>query len=94
MGDAVDLVRLRPEEYAEWRALSREGFVTQQVDSGAMPRPEAEEYADSALADLLPDGLASPGMHLWSVRRAGERVGYLWMRMSPRSGGGSAYVMD
>ncbi|HET7387222.1 MAG TPA: GNAT family N-acetyltransferase [Nocardioidaceae bacterium] len=91
---AVDLQPLSAEEYAVWRTLSRDGFVEQQVDARAMPRREAEEYADSLLADLLPDGPASPGMHLWSLHRGGERVGYLWLRIQQRSGGLSAYLMD
>ena len=74
------------EAFEDWAAHSRRGFADQQVASGTSPPEEAEEEAARGFAELLPDGLATPSHHVFTVHEAGadDVVGYLWLRVRPQ----------
>lgn len=64
-------------------------FLDGEVESYAQERHAAGEPWETALdvsrtqlAELLPDGLASPEQHLFTVRADGEPVGRLWLSTS------------
>lgn len=77
-----------------WSPQSVAGFAAQQVAAGLVAATEASTAAEKAFADLLPDGLATPGHHLWTVRAGEDEVGDLWLRVRPLSAEVEAYVFD
>lgn len=77
-----------------WSPQSVAGFAAQQVAAGLVAATEASAAAEKAFADLLPDGLATPGHHLWTVRAGEDEVGDLWLRVRPLSAEVEAYVFD
>jgi len=86
-------------ELAAWGRRSVAGFAEHQVAAGLLPPSEAAELARSVFAHELPDGRATAGQHLWTVRDAsavsGEAVGHLWLRVRPGADEAvEAYVMD
>jgi ribosomal protein S18 acetylase RimI-like enzyme len=72
------------------------GYARQQVDSGLLPEAEATAYAREQHQQVLPDGIATPNHHLWTVRDATDaEVGLLWLHVHPRPGGDvEAFVYD
>jgi ribosomal protein S18 acetylase RimI-like enzyme len=83
------------DEYDAWSAHSVRGFAAQQVASGQLPAEEATAYAERQLAELLPDGLATPLHQFWTVRGTdGSLLGHLWLRVRPQSTEIEGYVFD
>ncbi len=63
--------------------------------SGARPRAEADAYAAEQLAGLLPQGVATPGQHLWELHGAHDTlVGHLWLAVHDREGARVGYLFD
>jgi ribosomal protein S18 acetylase RimI-like enzyme len=90
----VRLTAMTADGLSSWAASSRAGFAQQQVASGSMPAPEATEYAQRAFDALLPQGVNSPGQHLWDVQWGDDRVGHVWVQISSHSDGLDAFVFD
>jgi ribosomal protein S18 acetylase RimI-like enzyme len=94
---AEAVVRLRPmtqDEYVVWRERSqleyaREIAVSRDLDVDAAVAQSAGEFAQ-----LLPDGLSSPDMHLWTAVVDGEPVGMGWIELRRRASGVSAWIYD
>lgn len=82
-------VRLDPmtwEEFDAWTEPSARGFAARLADAGLMTPEEAAGYARGQLADLLPEGIATPLHLLSTVREAVPDqpvVGHLWLRVAP-----------
>lgn len=83
-----------PADFPAWAERSRDGYVEQQVRSGALAADDAVAYAARQQSALLPLGLATPGHHVWVVRADGEQVGHLWLQVRTAPGGQEAYVYD
>lgn len=72
---------LRPlaeEEYPQWLAGEREGFVAAMAERGVR-REQALAHAESAFGRLLPDGPRSADTALRLMLVDGERAGSLWV---------------
>jgi GNAT superfamily N-acetyltransferase len=83
------------EEIGPWSRHSVLGFAAQLVTAGVSSEPEATAYAKRQFAHLLPDGPATPGNRIWTVRLDdGTSVGSLWLRLLPVSGRRQAFVVD
>jgi ribosomal protein S18 acetylase RimI-like enzyme len=82
------------EEYVAWRERSKREYaaeiaVARDLDADAATAQSAGEFAE-----LLPDGLASPGMHLWTAVVGDEPVGMGWFELRQRASGVSAWIFD
>lgn len=89
-------VRLEPmteEQYGPWRTESQAHYA-QSVAASGVPEPDAAEEATETFGRLLPDGLATPGNHLWYAYDGDERVGFLWMKVTERATGDTAFVYN
>jgi ribosomal protein S18 acetylase RimI-like enzyme len=82
------------DDFDRWSPHSVRGAAAQLVASGLLPEPEAWAQVSGQLADLLPDGIATPLHHLWSVRSDGSWIGCLWMRVGPAGHEVVADVLD
>jgi ribosomal protein S18 acetylase RimI-like enzyme len=94
----VRVTPLRADRFDSWAVRTRAGFVAQQVAAGVLPEQEAAAYAEQQFAELLPDGLDTPGHRIWTVRPAEvdseADIGHLWIRLTERGGQVEAFVVD
>lgn len=88
------------DEFAVFAEQSPRGFADRLVWAGLMSTEEAASYARLQLADLLPEGIATPLHLLRTVREVGPGepvVGHVWVRVGPAElpeDGVEAYVFD
>lgn len=90
----VRLCPMSPERYLPWVAETTASFAAQQTSSGAMPEREARDYAEREFDRLLPEGLRTPGHHVWSAFDGDAEVGYLWLGVRTQSDGVDGFVYD
>ena len=94
-------VRLRPmtqDEYVAWREQSVRDYAADIATSRDLDPAAAAAQSAGEFAQLLPDGLASPDMHLWTAvidEGAGDEVvGIGWFELRQRASGVSAWIYD
>lgn len=92
-------MRLRPmtqEEYDVYRARSEQDYAHEMAASGQLDLDAAVKRSTVEFAELLPDGLDSPGMHLWTAETGdpSEPAGLGWIELRQRTSGVSAWVYD
>lgn len=88
---------LRPmsqEEYVVWRERSERGYAADIAVSRDLDPAAAEAASRGEFAELLPDGLTSPGMHLFTAVVGDEPVGIGWFELRQRASGTSAWIYD
>ena len=68
-------------EFDSWLPGSIAGYAHEHVASGGWPEAGSLERSRAEHESLLPQGLATPGHHLWSIKRTPDRqaVGMLWV---------------
>lgn len=90
------LVPMSPGEYEQFIAESVPAYAADKVDSGQWSPAESLALARKDFEELLPEGLATPGNHLFSIRPGPESspVGWLWYAERERGGLRIAYVYD
>ncbi|MDZ5663931.1 GNAT family N-acetyltransferase [Nocardioides sp. S-58] len=96
MAERIRLRPMTPEEYAAYRARSEHEYAAEMAASGQLDADAAAKRAAVQLAELLPDGLSSPGMHLWTALDGdtGDAVGVGWIEVRRRAAGVSAWIYD
>src|ERR1700688_5188332 len=77
----VTLHRPTPDEYAAWSVQELEGYIDEIVASGALSRAAAEEQARREDAELLPQGLDTPGQLIFRLDVENQPVGWLWLSL-------------
>lgn len=83
------------EEYAQWSAAIFNAYVDAIVASGSMSREAAEEKGRRDDAELLPQGLATPGQLIFRVELDEQPVGWLWLALqNPRAEDGVGFIYD
>jgi ribosomal protein S18 acetylase RimI-like enzyme len=95
----VRSVRLDPisaAEYPAWEKLAVDGYAESQVRAGHWTAETATELSAREFRELLPQGPATPGHHLWIARDAETvaKVGGLWVMVRPRGGHIEAFIYD
>jgi len=87
---------LRGDEYEAWRRLSRERYVEDMVENGGFAPEQAREKSEKDFAQTMPDGLATPGQHVFAVEAPdGEVVGHVWLgERETRDEGRIAFVYE
>ncbi len=75
MPPEVTLRPLREDEYAAWDAAHRGEYARGLVEHAGLTPDEAEAKVSRDILAALPDGLATPGVHVWAVETQGRRVG-------------------
>lgn len=75
-------------EFDAWLPQAIVGYAHEHVADGSWSEEEAVEKSRAEHEKLLPQGLATPENHLWTITRSSDRkaVGLLWvhMRQTPR----------
>jgi RimJ/RimL family protein N-acetyltransferase len=82
----ITLEAMTPEIYDAWVEQMSADYAAEHVAAGNWPAEGSLERARAQLVELLPDGLATEGQQLWSIRDAdGSHVGILWVGPRPRA---------
>jgi ribosomal protein S18 acetylase RimI-like enzyme len=73
------------DDFDAWAPRSVRDLAAGRVAAGLEAAADADGFAAATLRGLLPDGLATPLHHLWTVRSGpeDESVGHLWVRVRP-----------
>jgi len=91
----VTLEPMTQAAWERWLADAIRGYAADKVRVGAWPAGDAEARSARAFAELLPDGLDTPGHDLRSiVNEAGEPVGVLWFAPAHDLSGNVAFIYD
>jgi hypothetical protein len=69
---SVSLRRPTSDEYEGWSALELEGYISEIVASGSLSREAAEDQARRQDAELLPQGLDTPGHLIFRIEAEGQ----------------------
>ena len=82
-------------EYEAWLAEAVSGYAADKVASGQWNQDESLDLARKEHEELLPQGLASTGNHLFKILAdSGEMVGDLWFAEAMKFGLSIAYVYN
>ena len=93
------MVRLVPMNEAEFSAYVAESipeYARDKVAAGQWLEEASLELSRQGYEELLPQGLATPDNHFFTVREAASSrvVGMLWFAVQERAGEKAAYVYD
>lgn len=92
----LDLVPMSQPEYERWWRGSISSYAEENVAAGRWKEEEAAARSEKEFAELLPDGLATPGNHLFSVvgPDGASPVGVVWFAIREDGGRRYAFVYD
>ncbi|SCF34262.1 GNAT family N-acetyltransferase [Micromonospora mirobrigensis] len=82
------------QQYLRYRESAEADYADNIAKAGVMPLPEAREKAREDYRQLLPDGLASAGHHLWTAYDSDDEVGMVWLHIDEKSDGTHAFGYD
>lgn len=87
---------MTPSEFDAWQRQLARHYARSKVEAGTWTEDEALERALRSNAELLPHGLATPGMLLLTaVLGDGTPVGRLWVSLvHPNGAAGCAWIYD
>lgn len=93
---ATRLLRMTAPAYARFRDEAVATYAQSNVDAGRWPAEGALERSRQEHARLLPQGLQTPGHHLFTIHddEAGQDVGVLWLAVTEHPTGRSGYVYE
>ncbi|HSN31433.1 MAG TPA: GNAT family N-acetyltransferase [Ideonella sp.] len=82
--------------YAAWVASAVAGYARDNVAAGRWSADTAQARSRLEFAELLPQGLSTPGHHLFAILdpASGARVGVIWLGVVERAGDRSGHVYD
>ena len=94
MPDGLLLRPMTQEEYVAWREQSVRDYAAEIAVARDLDADAASAQSAGEFAQLLPDGLASTDMHLWTAVVDDEAVGMGWIELRQRASGVSAWIYD
>jgi len=94
VGEQVQLRPMTEEEYVVWREQSVRDYAVDIAKSRDLEPAAAVAQSAGEFAELLPDGLASKDMHLFTAVVDDEPVGMGWFELRQRAAGVSAWIYD
>ncbi|HXN92242.1 MAG TPA: GNAT family N-acetyltransferase [Candidatus Sulfotelmatobacter sp.] len=79
--ETINLEPMTQEQYEAWLPGEVADYAHEHVLTGRWSEAEALQLSRDEHEKLLPQGLATPDNHLWSIVRSSDRepVGMLWM---------------
>jgi GNAT superfamily N-acetyltransferase len=87
---------MNEDEFESLKQHSLSSFAVGKVAAGYLNEVQARAIAEQTLAQLLPQGVETPGQHLVAIeeRASGERVGLLWFGIADQGAGPLTYLFD
>jgi RimJ/RimL family protein N-acetyltransferase len=95
----VRLVPMTEEDFASYFRRAVPEYAQEHVAAGNWSPAEAQQRAEKEFRDLLPQGVASPDQHLFTILGAGDdgeetKVGMVWFAVDPKRPRPFAWVYD
>lgn len=78
--------------YRVWVGPMTDDYAQSFVDAGILTPDEAAERAARDIAEILPEGIDTPGQHLWTAWDGDAAVGTLWVAVRDGGPRPTAYV--
>jgi ribosomal protein S18 acetylase RimI-like enzyme len=75
----ISIVPMEQAAFSRFLLRTIPEYAHEKVTAGNWPLEGSVERAQEEYQKLLPDGLATPTNHLYSIERAGEDVGVIWL---------------
>jgi ribosomal protein S18 acetylase RimI-like enzyme len=94
MKSEPELRPLRDDEYHAWRRALTDGYAEDIEKLADTPRAAARAKAETDMATILPQGLATVGHWIFALEVGGERVGQLWLAERTMDGRRVMYVYN
>ena len=89
------LAPMPPEDFAAFTDVANANYAQDNVLAGRWTQDEALARARAEFAQLLPQGLATPGHLVYAIRDDnGDSVGFLWVAVLGEDDARSAYVYN
>ena len=93
------VVRLRPmteQEFQRWQEASIRSYAAEHVKTGRWGEEESTERARKQFEELLPNGLATEGQHLYLIEETAcsETIGIIWVGVQDQGEGVQAFIYD
>jgi RimJ/RimL family protein N-acetyltransferase len=94
--EMIKLIPFTEKEFEDYRRQGIARYAEENVKAGFWNPAEAIEKSRAAHEALLPQGLATPHQHLFSIREMenGEQVGTIWLSEDTESGIPSGFIYD
>lgn len=92
----VILERMTPAEFEAYLPPAIAEYAADRIAAGNWAEAEALSRAQREFADLLPQGIATPNQHLFTIRDAAraQAVGVIWLAAMSHFGQPSAFIYD
>lgn len=92
----VILERMTPAEFEAYLQPAIAEYAADRIAAGNWSEAEAMSHAQQQFADLLPQGVATPNQHLFTIRDAAsaQAVGVIWLALMPHFGQTTAFIYD
>jgi ribosomal protein S18 acetylase RimI-like enzyme len=90
----LQLDPMTQEEYLQYLATAIHQYARDTARGWKRPLEETQANAQKDYDQLLPQGLATPNNFLFTARESGERVGMVWIAITERPTGKSAYIYN
>jgi len=91
----ISLRSVTPAEYDAFYERTTREYATEIADNFGVTLEAATERSTTQMAELLPDGLATPDHHVLAIVDAdGALVGNLWIALTHKLGGREAFGYD
>jgi ribosomal protein S18 acetylase RimI-like enzyme len=90
----LDLRPLREDEYPVWRDMEIEEYGRDISENGDTPLDAARRKAETDMAEILPDGLATPKHWMFVIEVDGAPAGRLWISEREIDGRRAIFIFD
>lgn len=91
---SLEVSPMTAERYPVFAAASEAGFADDLVASGRYTAEAAAVESHRQMTLELPEGLDTPGQHLFTAAADGAEVGILWLGLRQRAGRPHVFVLD
>ena len=85
---------LRDDEYPVWHDAEIEEYARDISENGDTPPDAARRKAEADMAEILPEGLATPKHWAYVIEVDGERAGRLWLAEREIDGRQVMFIFD
>jgi ribosomal protein S18 acetylase RimI-like enzyme len=94
MASGLVLRPVRDDEYAGWRDTEVDEYTRDISENGDTPLDAARRKAETDMAEILPDGLATPKHWMFVLEVDGAPAGRLWLAEREIDGRRAIFIFD
>jgi ribosomal protein S18 acetylase RimI-like enzyme len=91
---SLQLRPLREDEYPAWRRVELDEYARDISENGDTPLDAARRKAETDMAEILPDGLATPKHWIYVLDVHSAGVGRLWLAEREIDGRRAIFIFD